>query len=233
MSAESKAPEEDAATAPELASASAIVPDRVMVLTEAEQRLIVHTLTTKVYEDPAAGPLVARVEHGDSYQSAVDEIVRVTLRKRRLEQEIRHCNKRIAALEPEIIEGWTQEGTTGAKHAATGATLRRDDKLWVKVDVDTDGLPKTEADALKAQVKAEAGGAMMREDVGLGHFVRPDWNGHSVSAYFRELYRWQIAEQADLPEHERTPIDTDGLLPEPLRGLLRIDTTPHIQVRAS
>lgn len=209
--------------------ATAIEPSRVMVLTDDEQRLIVAVLCT--YRDEAAVRLTKRIETGDAYVSEVDELARITLTKRRLEEQVRRINRRIAALEPIIVEQWAEDATTGVKHAGTGANLRRDDKVWVRYDADLEGLGKNEADLIKADLKAQAGAVM--EQIGLGHFVRPDWNANTVSAHFRGLIRDETEAQRDLPEEKRTPVDPQSFLPVQLRGLLRIDTTPHIQVRAS
>jgi len=209
---------------------TAIEPQRVAVLTEDEQHLIVDVLrgdfsSVVWFDAKLADRLARRLAHGDEYATPADELARITLRKRRLEEEVRRINRRIADVEQQVIEDLAQIGARSMKHDDTGCTLRRDDKIWVKY---ADETADTEQ---RAEIKAQAG-AIMQTLPELADFVRPDYNGQTVSAYFRELYRNEVALQADKPEHERRPIDPDALMPEPLRDLLRIDATPHITVRA-
>jgi len=208
--------------------ASAIEPQRVMVLDEAEQSALLHALDYAASLDDAAAytRLFARIGAGETYVNETDELVRVTLRKRRLEEEVRRCNRRIADLEPVIVDQLTEIGVSAMKHDATGATLRRRDKAWIKYvdeNLDTAG---------KAAVKAQAAAVMQQIGGEVADLVKPDYNGNTVSAFFREQYLAQVAEQLALPEHERRPVDPDQLIPEPLRPLLRLDAQPHIEVRA-
>lgn len=209
---------------------TAIEPSRVLVLNDAEQRAIIDMFVNASTVGLDAHRLVQRVAYGDEYANPADELARITLRKRRLEEEVRRCNKAIASVEEQVCEDLASEGLTSVKHAATGATLLLDQKIWAKLDVETEGLPKEEADEIRAAIKARAGRALI--DAGLGHLVREDFNLNTVSAVFREQIKAYNAEQADLPEHERVPRAPESFLPDELRGLLRIDNTPHISVRA-
>jgi hypothetical protein len=215
---------------------AAIEPSRVLVLNDDEQRILLHALTRLVpaREGLGDGHLVERlhdrIAHGDEYANPTDELTRVTLRKRRLEGEVKRCNIAIGRVEEQVIEDMQRDGHRSVGHAATGATLTISRKLWARVDVDTDGLNKDDADAARAAAKAQAAEALI--DAGLGDYVRPDFNLNSVSAYFRALVNEYDAEQAELPEHERVPLLAVRFLPDELHGHLRLDDKPTISVRA-
>jgi hypothetical protein len=212
--------------------ASAIEPQRVIVLDEGEQSALLHALdyAASLDDAPAYMRLFARIGAGETYVNETDELVRVTLRKRRLEEEVRRCNRRIADLEPVIVEQWVEAQRSKDGHAPTGATLSMTRRVWAKLDVDTDGLDKAHADQLRADCKALAGAALT--EVGLGDLVRPDFNLNTLSAVFREQIKAYDEQQRDLPEHERRPKAAQDFLPEALAGLLRLDDSPHITVRA-
>jgi hypothetical protein len=209
-------------------TATAIEPQRVMVLSEEEQDVLGHVLGRLA--DTRCETLRGRIFYGENYVNETDELVRVTLRKRRLEEEVRRCNRRIADLEPVIVEQLLELGVSGMKHDATGASLSTSRRVWAKLDVDTDGLDKATAEQMRADQKARAGAAL--SEVGLGDLVRPDFNLNTLSAVFREQIKEYDEAQRDLPEHERRPKAVQDFLPEPLHGLLRLDATPHITVRA-
>lgn len=210
--------------------ATAIRPDRVLILTEREQELLAQALH-QLDDDPAATRLFNRLYYGDEYQNEVDELVRTTFRKRVLEQAVRQCNRRITELEEPVIDQLIEDGHRKVTHAATGGTAAIDSKLWAKLDVDIDDdTPKTVADEIKARAKAAAGDALIA--AGMGEYVRSDFNLNSVSAYFREQVKAYRAEQDLLPENERTPRPVEDFLPEPLRGHLVLDDTPTIRVTA-
>jgi hypothetical protein len=196
----------------------------VIVLSEAEQDVLGHVLGRLA--DTRCETLRGRIFYGENYVNETDELVRVTLRKRRLEEEVRRCNRRIADLEPVIVEQLLELGVSGMKHDGTGATLRRTDRAWiVYADKDLDS-------AGKAAVKAQAAAVMVDLGGEVSDLVRADYNGNTVSAYFREKYLALVADELAKPEHERRPVDPDSVLPEPLRDYLRLDAQPHIQVRA-
>lgn len=235
--AESATIEEGVADYP-LPEPTAIEPSRVLEFNDDEQRLLLDALALRRDMSPGedlAKPyrnLYYRVATGDEYNNAVDELTRVTLRKRRLEAEVRRCNIRIEQLDPEVCEEFAAAGDRGRKHDATGCSLTMKRKVWARLDVDTAGLPKGEADQIKAAHKPLVAEALQTEEVGLGDYVKPDFNLNSISAHFREQVDAYDEEQQGLPEHKRVPRAVDSFLPDPLVGLLKLDDTPRIEVRA-
>lgn len=220
---------------------TAIEPSRVLVLNDDEQRLVIETIESIVApfidEEGVARQLAAddqgvpvrslmmlrdRVAYGDEYVNPVDELTRITLRKRRLENEVRRCNIRIAQVEEQVVEEFAEAGDTGRKHAGTGATLTLARKIWAKVVKQGEkATPDEKAAAAEGLIAA-----------GLDDFVRPDFNTNTVSAHFRELINAYDAEQRQLPEHKRVPRPAADFLPPELQGLIELDDTPHITVRA-
>lgn len=232
----------DTATASVGPAPTAIEPSRVLVLNDDEQHLIVETVDSilgpyttgngeirKLAAEDNGVPwhslraLRNRVAHGDEYDNPADELVRTTLRKRRLETELRRCNQTIERTTETVVEELVDRGDSGGKHAATGASYRIDRKIWAKVvKADEKVTPEEKHAAAVALVAAD-----------LGDFVREDFNTNTVSAYFREqIKEWDAAQRA-LPEHERTPRAAAEFLPPELVGFIELDDTPTIQVRAS
>lgn len=206
-----------------------------MLLNEAEQHTIIDMgLSLSSIDlnesETAVNLLLNRVADGDTYANPTDEFVRKTLAKRRLEAEIRKLNTRLADLDAQLVEEWTEAGRNKDGHAATGATLHLNRRVWAKLDVDTDGLPKVDAEQVRAGVKTQV--AIALADAGLGHIVRSDFSLQTLSAIFAERIREYDEQQRMLPEHERVPKAPADFLPDELRGLLVIDATPHVQVRA-
>lgn len=214
----------------------AIRPQRVMVLDEYEQQAMVKALRRvngawpAPVDAPDAHRLAERVAYGTQYTNPTDELVRRTLRKRRLEEEVRRENRAITDLEEQIVQEWADLGRNKDGHEATGATLHMTRRVWAKLDIETDGLDKAHAEQLRADQKARVGEVLTT--IGLGGLVRPDFNLNTLSAVFREQIKDYDAEQRELPEHERAPRAAQDFLPEALQGLLRLDDTPHITVRA-
>jgi len=206
-----------------------IEPSRVLVLTEDEQNAIIDAYYEREGNDSAAR-LAERIAHGDEYYDATDELVRKTLIKRRLEAEIRRLNTAIARCEEQVIEDWMARGNTKGGHEATGATLGLTRRVYAKLDVDVDGLDKEHAEQVRAAAKARLCEAMTMVD-DLAPMVVLNANLQTVSAYFSAQIKEYDAEQRDLPEHERVPRDPDSFVPEPLRGLLKLDASPRITVR--
>lgn len=224
------------------AEPTAIEPSRVLVLNDDEQHLLLSALAAEGElesviaggsADPAVTTLSDRIAFGNEYSNAVDELTRVTLLKRRLEGEVRRCNIRIEHLDEQVCEEFAAAGTRGMKHAATGASLSMQRMVRAKLDVDTDGLSKDEAAQVKVVHKAAVAEVLQTEEVGLGDYVKPDFLLNSISAYFREQVKAYDEAQRELPEHKRVPRAAESFLPEPLRGLLKLDDAPHIQVRAA
>lgn len=215
----------------------AVEPSRVLVLTDDEQRIIIDALAKFAPSRAELGDrhlvdrLHQRFRHGDAYANAIDELARVTLRKRRLEGEVRRCNIAIERAEEQALEDLAELGVDGAKHKGTGASLSITRTIRARLDVDTTGMPKSEADAERAHAKAAA--AVALEQAGLGDYVKPDFNLNTVSAHFRQIVNDHVAAQLELPEHERQPRPAGEFLPVELRGHLVLDDKPTISVRAN
>jgi hypothetical protein len=217
---------------PGLREPTAIRPDRPVVLTEREQLKLAQAMHyLAMGDDLEARRLASRLMYGDSYDNPTDELIRTTLEKRALEQAVRRLNGRIADLDQQVVEELIERGDTGGKHAGTGASYRVGSKLYARLVVDVDGMPRDQADALRAGVKGAAGHVL--SEVGLGDFVRPDFNLNTLSAYFREQIKEYRETQLALPEHERVPKAAHEFLPEELRGLIELDDTPTITVTRS
>jgi hypothetical protein len=214
---------------PGLREPTAIRPDRPVVLTEREQLKLAQAMHyLAMGDDLEARRLASRLLYGDSYDNPTDELIRTTLEKRALEQAVRRLNGRIADLDQQVVEELIERGDTGGKHAGTGASYRVGSKLYARLVVDVDGMPRDQAEALRAGAKATAGYVL--GEVGLGDFVRPDFNLNTLSAYFREQIKEYRETQLALPEHERVPKAASEFLPEELRGLIELDDTPTITV---
>jgi hypothetical protein len=219
-------------TIPGLREPTAIRPDRPVVLTEREQLKLAEAMHyLALGDDLEARRLAHRLLYGDEYDNPTDELIRTTLEKRALEQHVRRLNGRIADLDQQVVEELLERGDTSGKHAATGASYRVGSKVWARLVAYTDGMPKYEADTLRAGVKVRASRALM--DADLGDFVRPDFNLNTLSAYFREQIKEYRETQLALPEHERVPKAAHEFLPEELRGLIELDDTPTITVTKS
>jgi hypothetical protein len=217
---------------PGLREPTAIRPDRPVVLTEREQLKLAQAMHyLAMGDDLEARRLASRLLYGDSYDNPTDELIRTTLEKRALEQAVRRLNGRIADLDQQVVEELIERGDTAGKHAGTGASYRVGSKLYARLVVDVDGMPRDQAEALRAGVKGAAGHVL--SEVGLGDFVRPDFNLNTLSAYFREQIKEYRETQLALPEHERVPKAAHEFLPEELRGLIEIDDTPTITVTKS
>jgi hypothetical protein len=217
---------------PGLREPTAIRPDRPVVLTEREQLKLAQAMHyLAMGDDLEARRLASRLLYGDSYDNPTDELIRTTLEKRALEQAVGRLNGRIAELNEVVVEELLERGDTSGKHAATGASYRINPKMYARLVADTDGMPKSEADEIRAVAKVRASRALM--DADLGDFVRPDFNLNTLSAYFREQIKEYRETQLALPEHERVPKAASEFLPEELRGLIELDDTPTITVTRS
>lgn len=216
-------------------ASTAVEPSRVLILDESEQYALLDAL-----EHPANVARAGRqqavynhVAYGPEYWNATDEFVRTTFAKRRLEAEIRKLNARLTELDEQLVEEWTEAGRNKDGHEATGATLHLSKRVWAKLDVDTGGLSRDAADSLRRGVKAQLADRLQSlDEPELAGLVKPDVNLQSLSAIFAERVKEYDEEQRMLPGHERVPRAAADFLPDELRGLLVIDATPHVQVRA-
>lgn len=110
-----------------------------------------------------------------------------------------------------LLEQFVDEGVRSKKHAETGRLAHITNRIGASC---ADGVAKP--DAAKAMEQIEE----------LSAFVELGFNFNSVSAHFRE----QVKEL----EEKGVPITDDALtelIPEELRGVIRLSKTPYIGVR--
>lgn len=200
---------------------SAIEPQRVMILDEDEQRWLLNT--TANWTDDA---LARRLIFGDAYADDLDEIVRRTMRKRRLLTEVKRETVAIERLTEPVVERLTEIGAKSLTHEATGTRIQRDDAVHLAY-ADPDWGSGEKADA------KDAAGDVIAQIDELADFVQQTWAQRTVEAYFREQYKSALAEQHDKPEHERTPVDPDEILPEALRPYYRLSVKPRLKIVAT
>jgi hypothetical protein len=216
-------------TIPGLREPTAIRPDRPVVLTEREQLKLAQAMHyLAMGDDLEARRLASRLLYGDSYDNPTDELIRTTLEKRALEQAVGRLNGRIAELNEVVVEELIERGDTGGKHAGTGASYRVGSRLYAKLRIPLEHVRREDVEPLRASTKAAVGQTLI--EIGLGDFVRPDFNLNTLSAYFREQIKEYRETQLALPEHERVPKAASEFLPEELRGLIELDDTPTITV---
>lgn len=181
----------------------------IVELTDQEQAQLVIAL-----EDHDARPngehadLMRKVTGTTEYLNPRDEYVRRTLRKRRLEAEIRAENKRLADLEQDILEDMAAEGEAAYKHAATGKTVVITQRVYAKPAEDRD----------------KAGAAL--QDAGLGDLVQRTFNTNTVSAHFNQAVKDWRDENPGTPV---PPIDT--FLAPAMREAWRLEYEPKLTVR--
>lgn len=205
---------------------SAIEPQRVMILSEEEQR----TFTDNLAEVQAGGylkphevALYGRLAHGEPYDDEIDEAARITLAKRRLETEIKRINLRLAAINDAAIDRLADMGAKSMRHEGTGALVARDDTIRLAfADPDWSTYEKA--------VAKESAGSVLAASSSTHDFVQPSWTHARVEAYYRELYRTLVATNLEKPPHERVDVDPDAVIPAALRPFYRLNVTPKIKV---
>lgn len=206
---------------------TAIEPERVLIVNDDQQRLLITALNAAGHNHDLdyANPIALRdlVAYGHEYVNPVDQLARVTLRKRRLEEEVRRCNATIARVEAMVAAELMERGEKKVTHAATGASLSLDQKVWAKVVHVGEKITDEEKHAAGQALKA----------AGLGSFIKLGFNTNSVSAHFRGLYKDHLEEQQALPEHQRRPLPVEHFLPEQLKGFIELTNDPAISVRAA
>ena len=210
---------------------SAIEPQRVMILDEDEQKGIIDGLYGAL-----GGPLAPdwrqrdalthRIANGDTYTGDLDEIARRTLRKRRLLAEVKRETVAIERLTEPVVEMLAEVGAKSLTHEATGTRIQRDDAVHLAY-ADPDWGAGEKADA------KDAAGQVIAGIDELAGFVQQTWAQRTVEAYFRERYKAALEEQCDKPEHERTPVDADEILPEALRPYYRLAVKPRLKIVAT
>lgn len=109
---------------------------------------------------------------------------------------------------------------------AGGPTIYRSRELWAGLD-----LPDDVDDDEKAAIRERACQAL--KDEGLDDYVQEGFNSQSLSGYFRDREREledDARERDGLPDDAPVAVDPDDLLPEGLRGVIRL--TERVQAKA-
>lgn len=126
------------------------------------------------------------------------EFALLTKEKKGLNARLAVIQKRLNELEKHLL-GYIEQGEFPDSSRVGGLTLYTSTTLWASpVDGDYEGA----SDAL--------------EQAGLGDFVGRRFNSQSLSAYFRE-------------ERKKRPLaDVEDLLPESLRGVIKLSENPKL-----
>lgn len=216
------------ATTPMQGAPTAIEPSRVLILDEEEQlRLIaVFNADADVLSIAPLRTFCMRIAYGDEYVDEMDELARTTLRKRRLETEIKRCNMRIEQITEPVVDKLAEVGARSLTHEASGTRIQRDDQVYLKYA--DENWSKDE----QALARARAGETMSALGGEYAEFIVPTYNSSSVGAFFRERYKAALAEQLDKPEHERRPVTPDDVIPAELREWLSLSVKPRVKVTA-
>mgnify|MGYP007083452642 FL=1 len=194
----------------------------LLELTDDEKARIVAGLHALDDDSPHTRHLLGRLEVGEEYYNPLDEFVRTTDRKKRIEAEKKRLNERLETLTELLLQDFAEEGITGAKHAATGKTVSRSQRVWAKV--------AREGREATPEEKARAADALRA--AGLGAYLEETFNVNSLSGHFSEQVKEWLADQAALPENERRPLDIDSFLPDPLKGAIELTNKPTLSVRS-
>ncbi len=206
--------------------ATAIEPSRVLVLDNDEQHTLLIALERWEPGSIDADRLQSRVSSGDEYTDEIDEMARITLRKRRLAAEIVRINKRIDALTEPTVDRLTEFGAKSMRHDGTGALVMRDDLVRL-AHRDSDWSKEEKAAA------KEAAGDVLAAQPETEDLVEQTWAHRRVEAYYRGLYQDALEAEQAKPEDERRPVEADSVIPEAMRAFYKLDVTPRITVRAS
>ena len=205
-----------------------VTPDRVMILSEDEQRGMVEILDVGVVLHPrplAIRAMRDRLAYGDEYYDEADELARLTLRKRRIEEEARRLGRRIAELHEPVVARLAEIGATSMRHEGTGALLMRDDTVRL-AHRDPDWSTEEKA------VAKDAAGEVLESMPETQDFVTPGWNHRRVEAWMRERYKTAVNEQLERPPEQREPVDAEAFVPEGLRPFYRLVVAPRIKVQS-
>jgi hypothetical protein len=208
--------------------ATAIEPLRVMVLNEDEQRELLSIMREFVENpfQPPSHPLYNRIAYGDEYEDEMDELARTTLRKRRLEAEIKRCNMTIERLTEPVVERLAEIGAKSLTHEGSSTRIQRDDAVRLTyADPDWGKDEQALARSMSGEIMEQLGDEYAA-------FIVPTYNANTVAAHFRERYKARLAEELDKPEAERQPVNADDVLPEPLREWLSLSVKPRVKVTA-
>lgn len=202
----------------------AVEPSRVLILDAREQAQILDALEANDYLGHA---VARRIAYGDEYADETDELARVTLRKRRLEAEIKRCNRAIDRLTEPVVDKLTDIGARSITHAATGTRIQRDDQVYLAYA--DPGWSRDE----QAYARMRAGETMATLGGEWAAFITPTYNAQTIGAHLRERYKARIAAELDKPEHERQPVDPGSVIPDELREWLTLSVTPRVKVTAT
>lgn len=213
---------------------TAIEPQRVLILNEDEQRLALaacNVVALDLFTDTGTfgppGELAERIAEGDTYADEMDELARTTLRKRRLETEIKRCNQIIDRLTEPVLERLAEVGAKSLTHEASGTRLERTNRIDMAYrDPDWSSDEKADARQQTAETLLAIGGDYAA-------FIAPAFNANTMSAYFREKYNAAVAAELEKPEHERVPVDPDEIVPPEIRGWYRLNVAPKVKVTAT
>lgn len=132
-----------------------------------------------------------------------------------------------AGMEDRVLEALEQIGVQRAPLTG-GPTIYRSRELWAGNAVDEDDEISTD-DAYERTCAA-------LEKAGLGQYVQTRYNVQSLSAYFREREKELEAEIRDrdgLGLDDPVAVDPEDLVPEPLRGVLKISEVVKPKARTS
>ncbi len=204
--------------------APAIEPQRVMVLSEDEQHLML--AWAEAVDHPIPRTFALRIAEGEHYDDELDELARTTLRKRRLETEIKRCNMTIERLTEPVVARLAEVGAKSLTHEGSATRIQRDDRIdMAYVDPDWSSGEKAYAREQTARTLLAIGGDY-------AGFIAPAFNANTMSAYFRERYRAAVAAEIEKPEHERRPVDPDEIVPDEIRDWYRLNVKPRVKVTA-
>jgi hypothetical protein len=204
---------------------TAIEPQRVLVLNENEQHAILDAYLER-FDHMAGAALALRIAEGEMFEDEMDELARTTLRKRRLETEIKRCNMRIEQLTEPVVERLAEIGARSLTHEGSSTRIQRDDQVYLKYA----GEDWTKDEQALARVRA--GETMAALGGEYAEFIQPTYNSSSVGAFFRERYKARLAAELDKPEHERRPVTPDDVIPDELREWLSLSVKPRVKVTA-
>lgn len=124
------------------------------------------------------------------------EYAELTLRKRRLDDEKNDINKRLAVLEPQLLDQFEQARVKNMALSGVG-TVYLQKEGWARIAKDgDDGSPEA-----KQRAKMRACAAL--REAGFGEYVEEGFNTQSLSAVLREMSR----NGEDIPEELEGAID--------------------------
>ncbi|HTN23398.1 MAG TPA: hypothetical protein VL120_05390, partial [Solirubrobacteraceae bacterium] len=140
--------------------ASAIEPQRVMVLDEAEQSALLRALdyAASLDDAPAYTRLFFRIGAGDEYYNSQHEFAALEVRKKRLEEEIGRIKRRKADLLETVLDALAEAGARTMREQITDRLLlRKDDVRLAYADPDWSSQQKAIAKETAGDVFQQLG----------------------------------------------------------------------------